>query len=320
MSPGDLHIVASGHRHPETVLGTDDLEWTLPNLEPGWVSERLGMRSRHVAAPHERMADHAIGALNDALGRADWDAEDLDLIVCGASFLEDLMPSRASVISEAVNPSALAFDLNAACSSALYALVVADALLQATPSVDRAAVCVVERPTMNADYRDSHSSVFFGDSAACILVERRAQDQSFAVDAMALLNDGVGSEAVRLPRYGQFRHDNREAFRHVMEMGEAVATTALDDVGIDIDGIDYFVGHQANQSVLSSLGERLGLPWERQWHNFSWAGNQGAAGVLTAFSDGWLSNEKTLQPGERVMLNTVGSGYSAGAVVLRWVG
>lgn len=315
-----LRLVASGHSHPTTELATEHLEAVLPNVKGGWIAGRLGMSTRRVAAPHERMADHGITAVQDALGRAGWDASDLDLIVCGASFLEELMPARAAVIAEAVQPAAIAFDVNAACSSFLYALAVADALLQTRTEIRRAAVCVVERPTASADYRDSHSSVFFGDSAGCVLIEREHGEVGFAVESLILLNDAIGCEDVRVPRHGHFHHDNSEAFRHVILMGAQSAKSAMHEAGVGVDDIRVVVGHQANEAVLRSLGDQVGIGWDRQWHNFEWAGNQGAGGVLTAFSQGWVERSSELHPDDRVMLNTVGSGYSAAAAVLRWLG
>lgn len=317
---GDLRLVASGHRHPTTVLHTEDLEKVLPNVEPGWIGTRLGMHSRRVALPHERMTDHGVDALRDALGRAAWTDTDVELVVCGTSFGEDLIPARASVIAEAVNPPAIAFDVNAACSSFVYALAVADGMLRPETPWRRAAVCVVERPTASADYRDSHSSAFFGDSAAAFLVERGGEGPGFVVESLSLMNDGNGSEAVRAPRSGHFHHDSKAAYHHVLSMGEKVVAEALDDAGVRLDQVHAFVGHQANEQVLRALGARVGLPWERQWHNFEWAGNQAAAGVATTLSDAWNDDDRALADGDLVVLGTVGSGYAAGAAVLRWRG
>ncbi|MCB1844349.1 MAG: hypothetical protein KDI09_15420 [Halioglobus sp.] len=313
-----FRVVAGGHGHPDTVLETEQLEAVLPNLQRGWVGDRLGMKARRVALPHERVADLGISATQQALEHAGWQGSDLDLLVCGASFLEDLMPARASVIAQAVNPDAVAFDVNAACSSALYAVAVAHSLMSVDSSLRRAAACVVERPTASADYRNSHSSVFFGDSAACLLVERDATAPGFDIEAIAIQSDARETEAVRVPRNGHFHHDNQSAFNHVMKLGEQVTREVLDGAGLNVDDITYFVGHQANQSVLTSLGKRLDLPWERQWHNFEWAGNQGAAGVLTAFCNEWYKHIGALSNGDRVMLTTVGSGYNGAAVLLRY--
>lgn len=315
-----VRLVAAGHSHPSTVLATEALERVLPNVREGWMAEQLGIRERRIAAPHETIADHGVVALRSALDRSGWSAGSVDMIICGASFLEDLMPPRASVIAEAVNPSAIAFDVNAACASFFYALAVAGTWLHSEGDVNRLAVCVAERPTVSADYRDSHSSAFFGDSAGALLVDLEPSDTGFVVEGFDLMNDSTGSEDVRVPRTGHFRHDNRSAFQHVMFMGEKTVRAALDQAGATIDDVRAFVGHQANRSVLGALGERLRVPWERQWHNFEWAGNQGGAGVLTAFSSGWSEHQATLTAGDRVVLSAVGSGFGAGAAVLRWVG
>lgn len=315
-----LHLVASGHRHPTTELGTAELEASLPNLRPGWVAERLGMVTRRVAMPHERVADLGAAAVAEALDRAGWNPAQLDLVVCGASFLETLMPSRASAIAEQVHPGAVAFDVNAACSSFIYALSVAGSMLASEPGLTRAAVCVAERPTASADYSDTRSSVFFGDSAAAVLVQREPADRGWVVEELALLNDALGSVAVTVPLHGHFRHDNHEALRHVVLMGEKVVAEVLSGAGLTADDVAVFVGHQANSTVLHALGDRLGIPWERQWHNFEWAGNQGAAGVATAFSEGWHDRTSELRAGDRAVLVSVGSGYTAGAVLLRWLG
>lgn len=315
-----LYLVASGHRHPDTELATAELESTLPNLRPGWVKDTLGMDTRRVAMPHESVAALGALAVGDALDRAGWQRADVDAVVCGASFLETLMPSRASVIAEHVNAAALAFDVNAACTSFIYALHVAASLLRSEPELERAAVCVVERPTANADYSDSHSSVFFGDSAAAVLVQDAPAERGWVVDGLALRNDAVGCGVVTVPLNGHFRHDNKEAFRHVVSMGGEVVDEVLASAGVTASDISVLVGHQSNNVVLTAVGERLGIPWERQWHNFEWAGNQGAAGVATAFSEGWYARQDELQPGDLAILVSVGSGYTAGAVLLRWLG
>ena len=81
-----------------------------------------------------------------------------------------------------------------------------------------------------------------------------------------------------------------------------------------------FVGHQSNMRLLAALGERLGIEWDRQWHNVEWAGNQAGAGVATAFSRGWADHGAELTPGDHVLLAAVGGGYSGGAILLEWVG
>jgi 3-oxoacyl-[acyl-carrier-protein] synthase-3 len=313
-----VSVVASGHAHPAHEVTSDDLAGGVPGLDHGWSEKRLGMTSRRVAGPHEHLSSFAIAAVDDALARAGWTGSGLDAIICGTSFVDDLLPATASLIAREVAPAALAFDVNAACASAPYAMVLAESLLRTRPELERIAVCVAERPTAWADYSDRDSSVFWGDSAACLLVTRGPVAAGFEVVATSLCNDGTFAERVRVRRGGHFHHDGRYSRQQVLDLTERTCRAVLAEAGLDVDDVRAFVGHQSNIPLLGDVGERLGVPWERQWHNVEWAGNQGGSGVLTAFSAGWHANAADLRPGDHVLFAAVGGGYSAGACLLRW--
>jgi 3-oxoacyl-[acyl-carrier-protein] synthase III len=313
-------IVASGHAHPTQVVTSDELAESVPGLQAGWSEKRLGIRTRHLAGPHEHVADLAIASLHGALELAGWSGSDLDAVICGTSFADDLLPATASLIARDVAPTAVAFDVNAACASVPYGLVLAESLLTTRPELARMAVCVSEHPSAWADYQDRDSSVFWGDSAGCLLVERGEPAQGFRLVASALANDATYAEKVRVRRGGVFHHDGRYSRTQVIELTQRTSLEVLAAAGLDIGDVVAFVGHQSNIPLLEDVGLRLGVDWDRQWHNVEWAGNQGGAGVLTAFSQGWQAHAEDLEPGDHVLLATVGGGYSAGAVLLEWMG
>src|SRR3954452_8496806 len=186
-----VRVVGAGHAHPPYEMGSDQLASGVPGLEIGWAQKRLGLNSRRVALQHEHMSQFGVAAVASALDQAGWEPEHLDGIVCGTSFVDDLLPATASLIGRDINPAAIAFDVNAACASGPYSLVMANALLATDPSLARVAVCVVERPTAWADYEDKESSVFWGDSAGCVLLERGGTAPGWQVEATALRNDSV---------------------------------------------------------------------------------------------------------------------------------
>ncbi|MGZ4785832.1 MAG: 3-oxoacyl-ACP synthase III family protein [Acidimicrobiales bacterium] len=314
-----VRVVAAGHAHPAYEMGSDQLASSVPGLEIGWAQKRLGLNSRRVALPHEHMSQFGVAAVVAALDQAGWAPEELDGIVCGTSFVDDLLPATASLIGRDINPAALAFDVNAACASGPYGLAVARSMLATDPGISRVAVCVVERPTAWADYEDRESSVFWGDSAGCLLLERGGTSPGWQIEATALRNDSAYAEKVRVRRGGTFRHDGRYSRQQVLDMSEACALDVLAQVGIGPADIDHLVCHQSNIPLLRDLSERLGVDFERQWHNVEWAGNQGGAGVVTAFSGGWAGLDEPIADGRRVLLAAVGGGYTAGAVLLRWV-
>ncbi len=316
-----VRVVASGHAHPSHVVTSDELAGAIPGLDVGWAEKRLGIATRHLAGPHELVADLAVDALGGALDRAGWAGTELDALICGTSFADDLLPATASLIARDVAPGAIAFDVNAACASLPYALVLAESLLTTRPELDRVAVCVAEHPSAWADYQDRDSSVFWGDAAGCLLLEVGSRAPSgFRVVGTALANDATFAEKVRVRRGGHFHHDGRYSRSQVIELTYRTCQEVLAGAGLGIGDITAFVGHQSNIPLLQDVGDRLGLDWDRQWHNVEWAGNQGGAGLLTAFSAGWQHHGGELTPGDHVLLAAVGGGYSSGAVLLEWEG
>ena len=173
---------------------------------------------------------------------------------------------------------------------------------------------------MWADYQDRESSIFWGDAAGCVLLERGASQPSFRVVEVALVNDNVYPEKVRVRPHGHFHHDGRYSYNQVLDLSERAASQVLKNAGLGAGDLRAFVGHQSNMRLLAALGERLGIEWDRQWHNVEWAGNQAGAGVATAFSRGWADHGAELTPGDHVLLAAVGGGYSGGAILLEWVG
>lgn len=315
-----IHVVASGHAHPTTSLTSEVLESSVPGLRTGWIDGQLGIVSRRVLAAHEHLSSLGIAAVDDALAAAGWDGHSLDALICATSFVDDILPATAAFISRDINPSAVAFDVNAACASFPVAMAVAESMMLGRPDMDRVAVCAAERPTAWADYQDRESSIFWGDSAGCVLLQRARPEQGFRIVEVALVNDSEYPEKVRVRSHGTFHHDGRYSYEQVLALTEKSTREVLKSAGIAANEVRAFVGHQSNLRLLAALGDRLGIEWEHQWHNVEWAGNQAGAGVVTAFSAGWRSLAAPLEPGDHVLLAAVGGGYSGGAVLLEWIG
>jgi 3-oxoacyl-[acyl-carrier-protein] synthase-3 len=311
-------LVAGGLAHPDTTLTNRELEESLPQLEPGWIAERLGIESRRVLTADEDLGELARRALDAALADAGWSRQSVDLVIGATSFVDDILPATASWIARDACPAAVAFDVNAACASGPFALSVASSMLHTTPRIGRAAVCAAERPTAWADYDDPESCVYWGDSAGCLLLQREQPSAGFRIVTVALLNDNTHPEKVRVPRLGTFAHDGRYSYEQVCILTEKAASRVLSDAGLSASDVVAFIGHQSNIRLLHAVGDRLGIPWARQWHNVEWAGNQGGAGVITAFIQGWKRHRNELRDGDHVLLAAVGGGYTSGAVLLRW--
>lgn len=312
-----IFVVGTGHAHPDKVLTSDALADEVGDLEAGWSEKHLGIDARRVLTDDERLWTLAISATRQALGVAGWDGEQLDAVICGTSFVDNLLPATASLVAQAVSAGAFAFDLNAACASGPYGLVVAESLMRTRANLRRVAVCVAERPTAWADYSTRDSCVFWGDSAGCVLLERGGSS-GLRLLGTAVRNEAEFADKVRVPRGGSFAHDGRYSRSRVVFLTRATCAEVLAGAGATGSDVRAFVGHQSNIPLLHQVGEELGVPWSRQWHNVEWAGNQGGAGALTALSAGMHEHGADLDAGDLILVAAVGGGYSAGAALLEW--
>lgn len=316
--PGPIHLVGSGHAHPEGELTSRQLARTVPGLREGWSEEYLGIDSRRVLGVGENINTLLVDAASDALAMAGWSGDRLDLIVCGTALPDQLAPPAASYVARAHRHHMLAFDVQAGCASFLYGLSTAAGLVL-TAGVRNAIVCAGEHATAYADYTDPHSSVFWGDAAGAVaLTVEQPSGPSFEMVDIVLNGDHEFPEKVLVPRNGHFRSDGRFSFGQVLELGSTAIESLYERNDIGPDDVAGIVVHQANRRILEAISDRVGIPFERQWHNYEWAGNQAAAGVVTAFSQGWQEHRHDLRDEDCVILVAVGAGYSGAAVLLRW--
>lgn len=312
-----LFLVATGHRHGEVTITSEELDERF-GLADGWSQKYLGMSSRRRLPAGDDIAPLAIEAVHHALSRAGWSGRDLDLLVCGTAFVDQLLPPTSSRIASGVNPDVTCFDVNATCAGFPYAVAVAAAMATWDHSVERLAVCVAENTSAHADHDDPESSVFWGDAAGAAVFQRGPRPGSFEVLGAELTNDSELPEFVKVPRRGYFHHDGPRAYKSVVRLSEVVGRRVLTLVGAEGTDVKVFVGHQSGTRLLADVARSLDIPVERQWQSAPWAGNQGGAGSLTALSHGWHEHGDTLDDGDLVLVACVGAGVTAGSVLLRW--
>lgn len=317
-SSSPMYLVASGHAHPERELTSAELEQRVPGLSEGWSDRHLGMASRRVLGVEQQVNDLTIDAVAQALDRVGWKGESLDAVICGTVLPDQVVPASASYVARVHCPSAVAFDVSAACASFIYALATARGLATSA-GFDRMAVCSGEHATAYGDYTDPRSCVFWGDAAgAALACTEDPGSGCFEVVDIELNGDHEHPEKVFIPRNGPFRSDARYSFAEVVRLGSAAVHAVLERNAVDPSTVVGSVFHQASHRILVELGDQVGIPVERQWHNYEWAGNQSAAGVATAFSAGWQQHRDDLHDGDHVVLAAVGGGYAGAAALLRW--
>ncbi|MEM8626870.1 MAG: beta-ketoacyl-ACP synthase III [Pseudomonadota bacterium] len=311
---------------PERRVTNDDLAKTLETSDD-WISSRTGIRARHLAAPDEMTSDLAVNAARDALTDAGLDPADIDLIVLATSTPDQTFPASATTVQAKLGctPGGAAFDVQAVCSGFVYALSVADALLR-TGAHRRALVIGAETFSRIIDWEDRGTAVLFADGAGALVLEA-AQVKGTPADQGVLdtrlhadgryngelyVDGGVSSTQTT----GKLRMNGREVFRHAVHNISSVIEETLEQTGLTVADVDWFVPHQANRRILDATAKRLGIPDDKVVLTVQDHANTSAASIPLALhaavSDG------RVQSGDLVLMEAMGGGFTWGACLVRW--
>ena len=314
---------------PPRVLTNADLE-KLVDTSDEWILQRTGIRERHVVDPGTATSDLAKEASIAAIEQAGLTPEDIGFIVVATTTPDMFFPSTACLLQHKIGATnAWGFDLGAACSGFTYALTTA-AQMVVTGTHDHALVVGADVMSSIIDYEDRATCVLFGDGAGAAVVSPSGEDGHGIID-FAHEIDGSGGAALRMPAGGSLRPASRETvdqrlhfvhqdgaavFKFAVRKMEEICGRVLRQNGIGPDDVDLFVSHQANRRIIESAAARIGLEPEKIVINIERFGNTTGATIPLALADAIAAGR--LQKGHRVLLTSVGAGFTVGAVLLRW--
>lgn len=316
-------MLGSGSALPRRAVGNAELSERLATSDQ-WITERTGIRNRHIAGEGETTASLAAAAARKALAAAQVEASAVDLIILATATPDQTFPASATIVQEQLGCNGgIAFDVAAVCSGFLYALGIADAMLR-TGMARRALVIGAETFSRILDWEDRATCVLFGDGAGAIVLEAQEQsgDAPRGVLATRLHADGAHNQLLYVDggpsttgTVGKLRMKGREVFRHAVTNLSAVLGEVLDEAGIAIDAIDWLVPHQANARILEATARKLGLPPEKVVMTIAQHANTSAASVPLAL-DAAIRDGRIL-PGQLVLLEAMGGGFTWGASLIR---
>ena len=322
-------ISSVGAYVPPRLLTNADLE-TMVATNDQWITERTGIRERHIVEKGVATSDLATAAALDCLARRGIEASELDAILVATVTPDMMFPATACIVQDKLGAShAWGFDLSAACSGFLYALQVGAKLVE---SGAHTKVLVIGADVMSSivDYTDRSTCILFGDGAGAVLLEPCAEDEIGLIDFVHEV-DGSGGNALNMPGGGSLHpatHETVDAKQHFIHQdGGSVYKTAVRKMAElservlernDLTGadVDCFIPHQANKRIIESTADRLGLSMSRVILNIDHYGNTTAATIPLAMDT--ALTEGTLKKGDLVLLASFGGGYTVGATLLRW--
>ncbi len=314
---------------PPKVLTNVQLEQMVETSDD-WIVKRTGIRERHIVDPGVATSDLGAVAAAQALEEAGLTPDDLQLIVVGTTTPDTIFPSTACRIQAKIGASkAWGFDLGAACSGFTYAMTAA-AQMVATGAHDHALVVGADVMSSIIDYTDRTTCVLFGDGAGAVVLGP-ADDAHLSIIDFVHEIDGSGGDALCMPAGGSLKpatrdtveqrlhyvhQDGQAVFRFAVRKTEEICRRLLGRNGLEPDQIDLFVSHQANRRIVTSAANRLGLAPCKVVINIERYGNTTAGTVPLALADARAQGR--LKRGDLVLLASVGAGFTAGAVLLRW--
>jgi 3-oxoacyl-[acyl-carrier-protein] synthase-3 len=285
-----------------------------------WIVERTGIRARHFAAPDVTSSDLGVQAARHALEAAGRKPGDIDLIIVATSTPDMVFPSAACILQHKLGIAGCpAFDVQAVCSGFVYALTVADAMIR-TGSASRALVIGSEVFSRILDFNDRTTCVLFGDGAGAVVLEASETPGILASDLHA---DGKHVGILCVPGSvsgGQvlgdplLKMDGQAVFKLAIGVLESAARATLAKAGKTEADIDWLVPHQANIRIMQGTAKKLKLPPEKLVVTVDQHGNTSAASIPLALDVAVRSGR--IQPGDTLMLEGVGGGFTWGAVLL----
>jgi 3-oxoacyl-[acyl-carrier-protein] synthase-3 len=314
-------IIGTGSYLPAKVVTNFDLE-KLVDTSHEWIVTRSGIVERHFAAKDEQASDMAVHASRRALDAAGISADDIDLVIVATTTPDSILPSTACILQDKLGiKNGSAFDIQAVCSGFVYALNTADLFIRGGQA--RTALVVgTEALSRLLNWEDRTTCVLFGDGAGAVILQHS--------DVPGILSAKLhsdGSHRCKLSADGGIREgavfgdpyikmDGQAVFKFAVTVLSEVVEEVLTENKMTCADIDWLIPHQANIRIMEATAKKLGLGMDKVVVTVAQHGNTSAASIPLALDT--AVRDGRIQPGQHVMLEAVGGGFTWGAILLRW--
>jgi len=323
-----VEIAGTGAHLPTHVVTNEHFTKTLDTSDE-WIVQRTGIRERRIVGPGESTLTLSAGASRQALAEAGLRPDQLDLIVHATATPDHPLPATACELQAELGCGWIpAFDIQAACSGFVYALVNAAQFI-ASGMASNVLTLGSETLTSITDMEDRGTAILFGDGAGAAIL-RPSEDPSKGILAAKLGADGARAKAVWVPAGGSAEPASTKTVNerlHYMKMkGRAIykfAVTTMhslvketaEEAGVGLDELALVIPHQSNLRIIESAVERLGLPMEKVSINIDRYGNTSAASIPLALHEARETGR--IKSGDLVMLVAFGAGLTWGSALMR---
>lgn len=325
-------ITGTGHAVPRHVMRNADFAAIGIDTSDEWIRERTGIRQRYIARDGETCVSLAAEASRQAMDEAGVAPEAIDLIVFGTCSPDKLLPAAGVELQARLGCTrAAAFDLNAACTSFVYALSVGEGFI-AAGSAETVLVVGAEKLSGIVNWKDRNTCVLFGDGAGAAVLRRASGDGTGpGILARFMRSDGELAPLLYRPKGGSaepvtpeilaegshlIQMAGRETFKHAVRSMNEAYDRALADAGMRSSDIDLLIPHQANLRIIEATAKHGGIPMEKVFVNVDRYGNTSAASVPIALDEARRTGR--VAPGATVMMVAFGAGFTWASAIHRF--
>ena len=317
-------ITGVGKALPEKRLTNADLE-KMVETSDAWITQRVGIRERRIAAPGEYTSHLALRAAQDALKMSGLTADQLDLILVGTSTPDTVYPSVACLVQKelgAVHAGVL--DISAACTGFIYGASLAWGMIK-SGLMKHVLVIGAEVNSAIVNWKDRDTCILFGDGAGAAIFSAHHSDTD-GILAIKLGGDGNYGNLLNLPNSGcrafpeipgrYITMQGNEVFKQAVRNMSECAVCVLDRAGLSPQDVNLLIPHQANIRIIDAVAKRLGLPEEKVFVNIADYGNTTAGTIPIALCE--ALEQGRINKGDVVVVDAFGAGLTWGAMVFRW--
>lgn len=321
------HVLGTGGALPERVVANAHFSYLVEDADE-WIQSRTGICERRFASEHESTSDLATKAAAMALENAGVAPSEIDCIIVGTSTPDMYLPATACMVQKNIGAkNAVAFDMNAVCSSFVFAVETADNFIK-SGKYNKVLVIGADTYSKILDFQDKNTSPLFGDGAGAMILG--ASPERKGIISSIIKSDGSGWELIQVPSSGSrkpvtpetiaakentFKMEGKKVFIFATDVIPQIIAEVTEKAGITLDQIDHIIPHQANVRIIDFISKKTGIQKEKFLMNLDRCGNTAAASVGLALDENRRNG--VIKSGESVLIMGFGGGLSWGGMLFK---
>ncbi|MGL5942981.1 MAG: beta-ketoacyl-ACP synthase III [Waterburya sp.] len=324
-----MAITGCGSAAPETILTNHHLA-QMVDTSDDWINTRTGMKNRHIASPTESLSQLSAVASEKAIAMAGISPTDLDLIILATSTADDMFGSACKIQGLIGATNAVAFDLTAACSGFIFALITASQFIR-TGLHQNVLIIGADVLSRWVDWSDRSTCILFGDGAGAVVCQ--ATNDSDRLLGFEMYSQGSQNDCLNLnyqstskplvdnitTQHGTYQPitmNGREVYRFAVDKVPEAIAKAMFRANLTADDIDWLLLHQANQRIMDAVAKRLKIAPDKILSNIAEYGNTSAASIPLALDAAVRTGKVKL--GDTIAASGFGAGLTWGSAIFKW--